>query len=292
MGLLVIVLIPVMQWLGRGKTIAAESGKAPALPVRSLVGLLLCISFFNIGSGAIWGFSERVGLQAGFSVEESGFIIATGAVSGVMGALFAGWLGDRWGRRRPVILALVLAGLGYMILGGATNSASYISGVNLYWVIYMFLLPLMIGHRCSHGCRRPRRHTGRRRHLADLCVRTGLRRIYCDLVLLCCDWLVFLCLVPAGRAGVYSGQTGGYHASAYRVRGTYFKSVPISPISPISPRPDPISPYGEVPRHSCAPVRHSLQLFHCSYTVRLTILTSERTSVLVTFENSLGGKTP
>ena len=53
LGLLVIVLIPMMQWLGRGKTIAAESGKAPALPVRSLVGLLLCITFFNIGSGAI-----------------------------------------------------------------------------------------------------------------------------------------------------------------------------------------------------------------------------------------------
>ena len=68
LGLLVIVLIPVMRWLGRGKTIAAESGKAPALPVRSLVGLLLCITFFNIGSGAIWSFSERVGLQAGFPV--------------------------------------------------------------------------------------------------------------------------------------------------------------------------------------------------------------------------------
>ena len=32
-----------------------------------------------------------------------------------------------------------------MILAGATDSASYISGVNLYWVTYMFLLPLMIG---------------------------------------------------------------------------------------------------------------------------------------------------
>ena len=120
---------------------APEPGKAPALPLRSLVGLLLCISFFNIGSGAIWSFSE-VGCR-GFSVRA--FIIATGAFSGVMGALFAGWLGDRWGHGRPVILALVLAGLGYMILGGATEGTSYITGVNLYWVTYMFLLPLMIG---------------------------------------------------------------------------------------------------------------------------------------------------
>ena len=145
LGVLVIVLAPVMGWLDQGKAIAPESAKASALPMRSLVGLLLCIALFNIGSGAIWGFSERVGLQAGFSIEEAGFVIATGAVSGVMGALFAGWLGDRWGRRRPVILALVLAGLGYMILAGAESRVSYITGVNLYWVTYMFLLPLMIG---------------------------------------------------------------------------------------------------------------------------------------------------
>ena len=145
LGVLVIVLMPVMAWLDQEKVRMAESGKAPALPARSLVGLLFCIALFNIGSGAIWSFSERVGLQAGLSIEEAGFIIATGAVSGVMGSLFAGWLGDRWGRKRPVILALVLAGLGYMILAGATNSASYITGVNLYWVTYMFLLPLLIG---------------------------------------------------------------------------------------------------------------------------------------------------
>ncbi len=145
LGVLVIMLIPVMRWLGQGQAQAAEAGKTADLPLQSLAGLLLCIGFFNIGSGAIWSFSYRFGLQAGFSVEEAGFIIATGAVSGVIGSLFAGWLGDRWGRRRPVILALALAGLGYMILGGATDSTSYITGVNLYWVTYMFLLPLMIG---------------------------------------------------------------------------------------------------------------------------------------------------
>ena len=145
LGVLVIILMPVMGWLDQGKTRAAKPGKLSALPLRALSGLLLCISFFNIGSGAIWGFSERVGLQAGFSIEEAGFIIATGAVSGVLGALFAGWLGDRWGRRRPVVLALILAGLGYLILAGATSSTSYLTGINLYWVTYMFLLPLMIG---------------------------------------------------------------------------------------------------------------------------------------------------
>ena len=145
LGVLVVVLAPVMGWLGRGTTIAVEADKAPALPGRSLAGLLLCIAFFNIGSGAVWSFSERLGIQAGFSLEETGFIIATGAFSGIMGSLFAGWLGDRWGHRRPVALALVLAGLGYLIMARATGSLGYITGINLYWATYMFLLPLMIG---------------------------------------------------------------------------------------------------------------------------------------------------
>ena len=145
LGVLVIFLLPVMGWLDRGTLRPQEPGRAPALPERPLVGLLLCIALFNIGSGAIWSFSERIGQQAGLSLEETGFIIAAGAFSGVAGSLFAGWLGDRWGRRRPVLTALVVAGLGYMILAGAADRASYITGVNLYWVTYMFLLPLMIG---------------------------------------------------------------------------------------------------------------------------------------------------
>ena len=145
LGMLVICLLPVMGWLDRGKVRPSGPGSAPALPGRSLIGLLLCIAFFNIGSGAIWSFSERIGRQAGLTLEEAGFIIATGAFSGVAGSLFAGWLGGRWGRRRPVMLALVLAGLGYMILADATDRVSYITGVNIYWVTYMFLMPLMIG---------------------------------------------------------------------------------------------------------------------------------------------------
>ena len=95
-----------------------------------------------------------------------------------------------------------------MFLGGAANNAGYIAGVHIYMGTYMFLFPLMIGAGAVMDAGGPRRHTGCRDHLVDLCHRTGLRRLYCYLVLLCRYRVVFLRPVPAGRARVHPGQAG------------------------------------------------------------------------------------
>ena len=81
----------------------------------------------------------------GFSIDEVGLIIGLGAISGMFGSVFAGWLGDRKGRARPVVTALLVAGVSYLIIAHAKYGVSYITGVNLYWITYMFLFPLFIG---------------------------------------------------------------------------------------------------------------------------------------------------
>ena len=44
-----------------------------------------------------------------------------------------------------MIISLVIAGLAYFVLAGAADGLTYIVGINLYWVTYMFLFPLFIG---------------------------------------------------------------------------------------------------------------------------------------------------
>lgn len=145
LGVLIICLAPVLLWLQDGTGVKATPGTQAVAPLKPLISLLSSISFFNIGAGAVWGFSERMGLQAGFSVDETGFIIAIGAVSGMAGSLFAGWLGDKWGRKQTVVIALVASGLAYLLMAMIHSGLSYVAGINLYWAAYMFLLPLFIG---------------------------------------------------------------------------------------------------------------------------------------------------
>ena len=145
LGVLIICLAPVLSWLQDGTGVKATPRTQAVAPLKPLIGLLSSIAFYNIGAGAIWGFSERMGLQAGFSVEETGFIIAIGAVSGMAGSLFAGWLGDQWGRKQTVVIALVASGLAYLLMAMIHSGLGYVAGINLYWAAYMFLLPLFIG---------------------------------------------------------------------------------------------------------------------------------------------------
>lgn len=145
LGVLIICLAPVLLWLQDGTGVKATPRTQAVAPLKPLIGLLSSIAFYNIGAGAIWGFSERMGLQAGFSVEETGFIIAIGAVSGMAGSLFAGWLGDQWGRKQAVVVALVASGLAYLLMAMIHSGLGYVAGINIYWAAYMFLLPLFIG---------------------------------------------------------------------------------------------------------------------------------------------------
>lgn len=145
LGVLIICLAPVLLWLQDGTGVKAMPRTQAVAPLKPLVSLLSSIAFYNIGAGAVWGFSERMGLQAGFSVEETGFIIAIGAVSGMAGSLFAGWLGDQWGRKQAVVVALVASGLAYLLMAMIHSGLGYVAGINLYWAAYMFLLPLFIG---------------------------------------------------------------------------------------------------------------------------------------------------
>ena len=145
LGVLCLILIPLLRWLRYDEASDSFADIKSGLAVLPLAGLLASIGFFNIAAGAVWGFSERMGVQAGLTVDQIGLIIAAGTISGIIGSALGGWLGARWGRSIPVMISLVIAGLAYFVLAGAADGITYIVGINLYWVTYMFLFPLFIG---------------------------------------------------------------------------------------------------------------------------------------------------
>ena len=54
--------------------------------------------FLMVGMGAAWAFGERMGLAVNLTPKEIGFYFACTMIASIIGSLFAGWLGTRFGR--------------------------------------------------------------------------------------------------------------------------------------------------------------------------------------------------
>ena len=111
------------------------------LPGLALLGLMT----FDIGIASIWAFVERLGSQAGLSMDESGLALTVGSAIGVIGAFFAAYLGLRWGRIKPFvasILGLLLACLMFIEASTWLNYMLAVGMLNLFW---NFALPYLLG---------------------------------------------------------------------------------------------------------------------------------------------------
>jgi predicted MFS family arabinose efflux permease len=113
----------------------------------AVVGIsILCIPFlFSVGQGAIWAFSERIGLTIGFSREEVGLALGVTTLGGLVGGVIAAVLGTRGGR--PTLLAV---GLGANVVATwmvviAGSSGLYLAGLLAWAIAFFFALPYLLG---------------------------------------------------------------------------------------------------------------------------------------------------
>ena len=139
-----ILCVPFLSWLpaipDRG---AAERG----LPARELLGIaaLASIFLFSVAQGAIWAFSERIGIAVGFSRQEVGLALGVTTVAGLAGGLVAALLGTRGGRT-----ALLAAGLGANVgstwmVAIAGSRELYLAGLLAWSLAFFFALPYLLG---------------------------------------------------------------------------------------------------------------------------------------------------
>jgi predicted MFS family arabinose efflux permease len=139
-----ILCIPLLFWLPS----ITQSAEAPrALPGRRLLGItaLASMFLFSVGQGAIWAFSERIGISIGFSREEVGLALGVTTLAGLAGGVIAAVLGTRGGR--PLLLAL---GLGANVVATwmvvvAGSSGLYLAGLLAWGIAFYFALPYLLG---------------------------------------------------------------------------------------------------------------------------------------------------
>lgn len=100
------------------------------------------MTLFSLNLGALWTYVERIGVTVGLSPPETGTILALALALSVLGALGASFLGDRWGRRLPAMLAIA-AQLISLVLLMRTDATSYSIGAVVYSFAWAFAVPYL-----------------------------------------------------------------------------------------------------------------------------------------------------
>jgi len=139
-----ILCIPLLFWLPTIPESVAASG---GLPGRRLLGIatLASLFFFSVAQGAIWAFSERIGVSVGLSREEVGLALGVTTLLGLAGGVVAAVVGTRGGR--PMLLTV---GLGANVVSTwmvviAGSSGLYLAGLLAWGIAFFFALPYLLG---------------------------------------------------------------------------------------------------------------------------------------------------
>ncbi|MDJ0869843.1 MAG: MFS transporter [Myxococcota bacterium] len=134
-----------------GARVPTESASNRGRAFAALGGLLL----LALGEGAIWAFTERIGIVAvGLTAGAVGAALAATTAAGLSGAALATWLGLRIGRTAPLAAGIAAVSIATFVLGYATAAGVYLAALLVWGVGFFFVTPYLLGLAAaldSHG---------------------------------------------------------------------------------------------------------------------------------------------
>ncbi len=139
---LALLVLPLVTSFPRhGRT----AGAAPNKNYKLFLGLtgLLGIFIYYGGQAAVWAYFERIGMDAGIEPDSVGSVLSASLVLGILGAALATWLGDRRGRRLPVVASMICSAIGISFLWGMQSVYPYIIAACLFNAAWYFCLPYL-----------------------------------------------------------------------------------------------------------------------------------------------------
>jgi hypothetical protein len=98
------------------------------------LALVACFSAFILVLGimALWAFLGQIGTTKGFSMRSLGSLLAVGSGANAVGALFAAWLGNRFGRIAPVAVTISINIVMLVLIGASHGFIPFAIGVFVF----------------------------------------------------------------------------------------------------------------------------------------------------------------
>lgn len=118
----------------KGNAAHESAGRRSWFPLLGLVS----VAIWFVGPGGFWAFAERMADLQGVPAAKIALGFSLANAIGVVGPLFAGWLGCRFGRNLPAIASTVVMVLVVYLYCGTFNSQQFTLYVVLYSTIWAF----------------------------------------------------------------------------------------------------------------------------------------------------------
>jgi predicted MFS family arabinose efflux permease len=145
MAALALVSIPAIAWLPAPviNTVSPKTGAA--VNAGWAVALLAAIILIASGDGAIWAFSERIGVSTGLSSHTVGVALAGSTLMGLLGAGAADYFGTSLGRTGPLVAAVAMVVAASFVLTHANEGRGFLMALVVYATAFFFLVPYLMG---------------------------------------------------------------------------------------------------------------------------------------------------
>lgn len=114
---------------------------APVWPALSALGLH---AFWYLGLGALWAFVEVLGADSGLSAQGTGSALAASTLAGVIGALAASALGERWGTASLFIIAGLAQSVSTLLFAAPLSYPLYLGAALAFQFAWNFGLPYLL----------------------------------------------------------------------------------------------------------------------------------------------------
>jgi predicted MFS family arabinose efflux permease len=98
------------------------------------------IALVGVAMMAYFAFVERLSLQAGYSLPQTGLLFAVISIAGAAGAGLAGLQGSRYGLLRPLLAGTVVHAIAIVLAVGTDERWLFAAGAMLEGLSYMYLL--------------------------------------------------------------------------------------------------------------------------------------------------------
>ena len=145
LGGFALLLAPAIRFLPASSRKSVDSGVAAATKTSIAVWLALtCQCVWYLGLGGIWAFVERMGVAAGIGAESIGQALAVGLGLGILGAIAAALVSDRFGRAIPFTIAMLGQIFAIYLLSDLRGFSSLAIAIIVYNVTWNFALPYIL----------------------------------------------------------------------------------------------------------------------------------------------------